>query len=252
MRYREADGAERMVPLSRVGELPFEDYLPVRSIPHYHGSRHTPGDYWSATTGQLVGYESWLESKWMTLLDFDPDIVAFVAQPLTFDGVDTDGTWEHTPDLFARRADGGVLLLDVKNPVAVDRLDVQHQAARTRAACDTLGWDYGLVTEPDPQLWSTVSWLAGFRRPLHAGREYLPRLLNLAQHPVPVGDLCSFTEIPELARPALFHLCWQQQLVFDLTQPLRESTPLQARGNALAYHVIPPAAPGAALSGGTS
>ena len=46
----------------------------------------------------------------MTLLDFDPDVTAFVGQPLTFDGVDTDGACTHTPDLFARRVDGSVLL----------------------------------------------------------------------------------------------------------------------------------------------
>jgi hypothetical protein len=63
--------------------------------------RHTPGRYWSATTGQLVEYESYLESKWLTLLDFDPAVVAFASQPLEFDGVDGQGAWSHIPD--ARR-----------------------------------------------------------------------------------------------------------------------------------------------------
>ncbi|GAA1264567.1 TnsA-like heteromeric transposase endonuclease subunit [Saccharothrix xinjiangensis] len=237
--YREPGGADQVIPLAQARDVAFEHCPPARVIPHYIGSRHTPGDYWSATTGRLVGYESWLESKWMTLLDFDPDVTAFVGQPLTFDGVDTDGPWTHTPDLFARRVDGSVLLLDVKNPGKLDHLDVQRQARRTRAACRELGWDYGLVGEPDPQLWATVSWLAGFRRPPHAGAEYLPQLLALAHKPVPIGDLCSFTEVPELARPVLFHLCWQQQIVFDLTEPLRESTPVRARADGPAQHVDP-------------
>lgn len=237
--YREPDGTEQIIPLARASEVPFEHCLPARTIPHYIGSRHTPGDYWSATTGRLVGYESWLESKWMTLLDFDPDVTAFVGQPLTFDGVDGEGPWKHTPDLFARRADGSVLLLDVKNPTKLDHLDVQQQARRTRAACEQLGWDYGLVGEPDIQLWATVSWLAGFRRPLYAGQQYLPRLLALTENTVPIGEVCAFADIPELARSALFHLCWQQRIVFDLTQPLRESTLIRARGDGPAYHLDP-------------
>ena len=31
--------------------------------------------WWTATTGSLVGYESWLERDWLMLLDFDPDVV---------------------------------------------------------------------------------------------------------------------------------------------------------------------------------
>ncbi|MFI6997188.1 TnsA-like heteromeric transposase endonuclease subunit [Nocardia sp. NPDC050175] len=225
--------------MSAIGDVRFEDCLPARVIPHRIGQTHTPGDYWSATTGTLVGYESWLESKWMTLLDFDPDVVAFAGQPLTFHGIDTDGTWIHTPDIFARHDDGAVLLLDVKNPDAVTDLDVIQQADRTRRTCDQLGWDYGVFTEPDRQLWATASWLAGFRRPPLAGHEYLPRLLSLAQRPVRFGDLCSFCEIPELARPVLFHLCWRQEIVFDLTSPLQETTILHARNDSHAYHVTP-------------
>jgi len=238
--YRDPDGVERLVPQAAAADVPFELCPPARAIPHHLDQKHTPGHYWSATTAGLVGYESRLESKWMTLLDFDPDVVAFVGQPLTLHGIDADGNWTHTPYIFARRIDGSVLLLDVKNPNKVADLDVQHQARRTRAVCDGLGWDYGLFAEPDPQLWATVSWLAGFRRPPRAGQEYLAPLMTLAQRSAPLGDLCSFCEVPELARPVLFHLCWQQQIVFDLTRPLREATTVRARFDEPAFHVTPP------------
>jgi hypothetical protein len=42
------------------------------------------------------------ESKWLTLLDFDPGVVAFTTQPLEFDGVDGQGARCHVPDVFAR------------------------------------------------------------------------------------------------------------------------------------------------------
>ncbi len=236
--YRDSDGAEHHLGLHAAADIAFENAALARTIPEYIGQRHTPGDYWSATTGSLISYESWLESKWMTLLDFDLDITAYSSQPLTFHGVDAAGSWSHTPDIFARRRDGSVLLLDVKNPRTAGHLDVLTQARRTRATCQKLGWDYGVFTDIDRQLWATVSWLAGYRRDPHAGQNYISQMMALAHVPVPFADLLLFAEAPELARPVLFHLCWRQEIVFDLTRPLRDSTLVHARRpDESAYHV---------------
>jgi hypothetical protein len=107
VRYVDGDGCEHVVRLEQAADVSFEDGRMARPIPSYRGQQHTPGRYWSATTGQLIEYESYLESKWFTLLDFDPAVVAFTAQPLEFDGVDGQGSWCHVPDVFARRVDGG-------------------------------------------------------------------------------------------------------------------------------------------------
>ncbi|MFJ4912895.1 TnsA-like heteromeric transposase endonuclease subunit [Streptomyces sp. NPDC088726] len=115
IRYCDPGGTEHLIPASRAAGVAFEDALPAREIPSYAGQHHTPGHYWSATTDRMVGYESYLESKWMKLLDFNPNVGAFSAQPFTIDAQDTAGEWQHTPDLFVRRRDGTVLLLDVKN-----------------------------------------------------------------------------------------------------------------------------------------
>ena len=49
--------------------------MPVRGFPSYKGQRNHVGRWWAATTGSLVGYESWLERDWQMLLDFDSDVV---------------------------------------------------------------------------------------------------------------------------------------------------------------------------------
>jgi hypothetical protein len=224
LRYLSSDGGPRFVGMDRASDVAFEECPPVRRIPHYGGSAHTPGEYWSATTGDLIAYESFLESRWMMLLDFDPDVVAFCGQPFTFDGVDSDGAFTHTPDLFARRADGCGLLLDVKNPKEIGKPAVVLQARRTAAACERIGWQYRMVGEPDRQPMANIAWLAGFRRPLHAGAEMIPPLLALAAQPVSLAEMLSFQSVPELARSVVFHLLWQGRLAFDLHQPLRETT----------------------------
>jgi hypothetical protein len=61
--------------------VPFEECMPVRGFPSYKGQRNRVGRWWTATTGSLVGYESWLERDWLMLLDFDPDVVGIAAQP---------------------------------------------------------------------------------------------------------------------------------------------------------------------------
>ncbi|WP_344447323.1 TnsA-like heteromeric transposase endonuclease subunit, partial [Kitasatospora nipponensis] len=178
-------GTEHLVPAADATTVPFEDCLPARDLPSYPGIRHTPGSYWAACCDAVLDYESYLESKWMRLLDFDHQVKALSAQPFLFEGADRSGKWRHTPDLFVRRTDGSALLLDVKNPLRIQTPRVLHQARRTASACELMGWDYQMVGEPDPQLWATVEWLGGYRRPLNATADLIGPLLDLATDPVP-------------------------------------------------------------------
>jgi hypothetical protein len=228
VRYIDAGGDEHYIRLAEAASVPFENGRMARNIPAYRDIAHTPGRYWAATTGELVEFESHLEEKWLTLLDFDAGIAAFSSQPMELEAADENGPWHHVPDIFARRAGGSVLLLDVKNPSRLDDEAVRLQASRTAALCERLGWDYKMVGEPPAQRWANVFELSGKRRPLHMGQDLIPRLLELAAIPVPMGDLLSFVTPEDLARGVLLHLCWWQAIVFDLDQPLRESTPMHA------------------------
>ncbi|WP_234042274.1 TnsA-like heteromeric transposase endonuclease subunit [Streptomyces marianii] len=214
--------------LDQAAEVAFESCPPIRRIPHYIGQKHTPGWFWSATTGTLLGYESYLESQWLTLYDFDPVITGISTQSLILDGVGVGEVWEHTPDIFCRRSDGTALLVDVKNPRLLDHPDVLLQAERTLAACEELGWDYRLVGAVEAQRFANISWLAGYRRPPHSGAELADRLIALARRPVAIDLLLSFMDEPELAFPVLCHLLWHHRLICDLDAPLRASTTVTA------------------------
>ncbi|MFF3400381.1 TnsA-like heteromeric transposase endonuclease subunit [Streptomyces sp. NPDC002659] len=228
LHYFDPGGTERLTPAGHAAGVAFEDALPAREIPSYAGQHHTPGHYWAATTDRMVGYESYLESKWMKLLDFDPELAAFSAQPFTIEAQDAEGAWQHTPDLFVRWRDGSALLLDVKDDNRMHVPAVAQQARRTAALCEQIGWDYDMVGEPDSLRWATVSWLAGYRRPLRAGKDLTSPLRRLAQKAVPIGELVSFQPVPELARAVVYHLMWHHQLTFDQTRPLRDHTHVRA------------------------
>ncbi|CAM5626201.1 TnsA-like heteromeric transposase endonuclease subunit [Streptomyces diastaticus] len=214
--------------LDQAAEVAFEHCPPIRRIPHYIGQKHTPGWFWSATTSTLLGYESYLESQWLTLYDFDKDIVGISTQSLIFDGVGVGEVWEHTPDVFCRRSDGTALLVDVKNPRLLGHPDVLLQARRTREACEELGWDYHLVGDVEAQRFANISWLAGYRRPLYAGADLADRLIALAERPVAAEQLLSFMDEPDLAFPVLCHLLWHHRLICNLDAPLRASTAITA------------------------
>ncbi|MFE7076318.1 TnsA-like heteromeric transposase endonuclease subunit [Streptomyces sp. NPDC057620] len=224
VRYVDSQGVQHLVRWEEAADVPFENSRMVRAIPSHRDQGHMPGHYWVAKWGDFVEYESVLESKWLTLLDFDPHVTVFVTQPFEFDAIDARGTWQHTPDVFARRRDGSALLLDVKNPEQRDDPNVRMQEERTRRACERLGWDYGMVSEPSAQRWVNVDLLSSARRPLHLGAELVPRLLELAREPVEIGKLMRFMEFPDLARGVLYHLMWHRRIVTDLDRTLRETT----------------------------
>jgi hypothetical protein len=69
-------------------DVRFERVRPVRTFPSLRGQASFRGLWWSATTGRLVGYESWVERDVAMMLDFDPQVIAFAgAPPARQDGV---------------------------------------------------------------------------------------------------------------------------------------------------------------------
>lgn len=230
VRYYDADGTEHLVAAQNASAVDFASCTPARDIPSYVGQHHTPGLYWSASSDRHVAYESFLELKWMKLLDHDPHVALFTSQPFTLKGADAHGRWRHTLDLFVRRTDGSVLIVDVKNPLSLSKPSVIQQADRTAEACRRIGWDYQMVGDIAPQRWANIEWLAGYRRPLRSCAHLADPLLALADRPVAVGDLVSFQPAPELARPVVYHLLWHNRLACDLDQPLRDHTRVWTTG----------------------
>ena len=115
--------------------MPFESCQPVRGFPSYKGQRNLIGRWWTATTGTLIGYESWLERDRLVLLDFDSTTVGIASQPFWLFWTTSHGKRRsHAPDYFARLADGTALVLDCR---PLNRIKPRDQAAfdATRIAC---------------------------------------------------------------------------------------------------------------------
>ena len=63
--YVDAESGARRLALIDAWSVPFEECMPVRGFPSYKGQRNHVGRWWTATTGSVVGYESWLERDWL-------------------------------------------------------------------------------------------------------------------------------------------------------------------------------------------
>lgn len=214
--YRDETGAACSGPLTVLWNMRFEQVLPVRAFGSFRGQRHFSGAWWFATTGEQVGFESWVERDRVMLLDFDPDIVSLSSQPFWLSWQDREGARvRHVPDFFARRRDGSALVVDVRPEQRVRARD-EVVFSTTKQVCAAVGWDYQRVGCLDPVLAANLRWLAGYRHPrcLDAlcGQRILEAVsgsLTLAQGVDRAGDRLA-------ALPSLFHLVWAGAVTVDL------------------------------------
>ncbi|GAA3509878.1 hypothetical protein FHR32_001987 [Streptosporangium album] len=209
------DGERRL--RTRLGDgwsVRFEHVRPVRGFRWAKGGRGFAGWYWSATTGDHVGYESWLERDRLILLDFDPQVVGIASQPFWLHWRDGDAR-RHAPDYFVRLADGRARVVDVRAADQVNERTAEAFAG-TAEACAAVGWEFEHLGVPDPMFMANVRWLARYRHARCVRDEVVGRLERVFRRPTPlragaeeVGDVLSVL-------PTLFHLLWAGVLRVDL------------------------------------
>jgi hypothetical protein len=209
-------GAKQSGALQVLWSTGFEHVSPVRSFGSFQGQRSFQGSWWFATTGEHVGFESWVERDAVMLLDFDPDVVAVSSQPFCLTWAGQPRARRHVPDYFARLADGSAVVIDVRPDELVGADDAEVFAAAQRA-CAAVGWGYRRVGEVGAVLAANVRWLSGFRHRrcgnALAGSELVRRV---AAGPVTVADLAGCAGDPVAVLPVLYHLLWRGVLAADL------------------------------------
>ena len=92
-------------------------------------------------------------------LDFDPAVVAMASQPFRLVWTDGARNREHTPDYFARLADGTGVVVDVRPDGLVDEKAAEVFAFTARI-CETAGWKFRLVGDLDQPFRANLRWLA--------------------------------------------------------------------------------------------
>jgi hypothetical protein len=228
--YVDAESVARRLALIDAWSVPFEECMPVRGFPSYKGQRNHVGRWWTATTGSLVGYESWLERDWLMLLDFDPDVVGIAAQPFWLLWTTPEGKpCSHAPDYFARSAGGAALVMDCRPTDRIKPRDADAFAV-TRAACELVGWRYEVAGSPVPVVVGNVRWLSGYRHPRHDLPDEAAAVQVAFAAPTPLMAGTESVGDPIAVLPVLFHLLWCHRLHADLSVPLSPDTEVAAVG----------------------
>jgi hypothetical protein len=230
--FVDVDGTVRREPLSRCWGVAFERVSPVRGFASFRGQRNRPGWWWFASTGELVGHESWLERDRLMALDADPEVVGVAAQPmwLHWAGNGSGRVLRHAPDYFARRADGTGVVIDVRPDQRIGDKDAAVFAATARF-CAQVGWEYQRVGELDPVHAANLRWLAGYRHPRYAQPALMERLRAVFAEPAPLLAGAAAVGDPVAVLPVLFGMLWRGELAADLdTCRLAPATLVRARG----------------------
>jgi hypothetical protein len=203
--YVDEDLVRRRDPLPACWTLRFERFPAVREIRSLKGQGSVARDYWAATTRDSVRCESHLERHHAMLLDFDPTVTALVGQPFRLFWPGVRGRRGHVPDLFARLADGGGLVVDVRPDDRIGPEDREAFAATARG-CKLAGWSFRRVGAIAPVLLANLRWLAGYRHPRYHCEPTADRLTSVFTEPLPLFTGAEKVGDRIAVLPVLYHL----------------------------------------------
>ncbi len=221
--YTDDRDRRHAIALEAAAAVDFGQVRAVRQPPAYRGQRNFPGWWWSATTRSHQVYESWLGRHHIIEADRDIRVAGITGQPFELAWPVRKKQMRHVPDLFCRMLDGRVVVTDCRSASKTDE-KFRHKAAITAAACDVIGWEFRLASEPDPVWAANLRWLAGYRHPRFGDECLEAVLLELFTYPQPLAEGARQAGDPIRILPVVFHLVWRARLTGDLGRPLGPGT----------------------------
>lgn len=213
---------------SRVSADRLTSAAPWREFRWHRGQKHYSGTYWSSTMAGHVTYESGLELANLVLLDANSEVTDIVSQPFRLTATVDARRRAHVPD-FLIVDDEGLLVIDVKPAEKLLIPEVRAPLDWTRVLVERRGWRYEIRSEVDPQLLSTMKFLAGYRNPamFDEGLVEIFAEASLAGRTVEEASVAVDRVPPAIALAVVFHLVWTDRLGVDMSRPLCAHTVLQ-------------------------
>ena len=158
----------------------FPGSSPWRKFGSRKGQAHYPGAYWSAVAGGHVPYESRLELSFLLFADREPGARAVYAQPFRLVAAVGGRIRRHVPDFLVEDGDGGLTVVDVKPRRRLGDEKVKFTFGWTAGLAGSLGWGFGVFSEPEPGVLANVRFLSGYRRVRQFDPAVLEKTLSLA------------------------------------------------------------------------
>lgn len=185
--------------------------------------KHIPAYFWVSQLNELVWYESRLEMFSLKQLDFTQKITAVLPQPFCLHFKADGKRKRHIPDFLVWLEGGQRLLVNVKPRKYVDKPLNQRSFQACTELCESLGWRYTTLSEPNPIFLANLNWLAGYRRIPANFKQFATTIIEKATKRQTIQDILADVGPESLVRPVLFFLMWKRQLDFD-TRSLLSNT----------------------------
>jgi hypothetical protein len=207
--FIDADGTPRREPLSGCWNVAFERVAAVRGFASFRGQRNRPGLWWFATTGELVGHESWLERDRLMALDADPEVVGWLRSRCGCAGPGNLAARSATPRIISPAALMAPAWSSTCGPD--QRIGEQDAAvfAATARLCAQVGWEYQRVGELGAVHAANLRWLAGYRHPRFAQPGLAARLGEVFADETPLLGGAAAAGDPVAVLPVLFGMLWR-------------------------------------------
>ncbi|MBZ9753632.1 TnsA-like heteromeric transposase endonuclease subunit [Deinococcus sp. HMF7604] len=212
-------------PLLLLAHTAIGSLAPIRQPNNFKGQKHITGLYYSPTTGRQHAFESRLEQKALTRVDFELSPQAIATQPFALLYDDGDKRRGHIPDILVQLQDARPLVIDVKPKAFVEMNKVPFSAMRE--ACNEIGWTYAIWTEMHPTYWHNLSFLYGYHRHSSELAVFAETLVNRLQDgPLTIRQVLEDFVSPSLVRTTLFHLMWRRRIQANLAERLHDDAVL--------------------------
>lgn len=228
VQIRQRDESVQITQLSSLVLASFDAAIPWRRFRSYRDQRHYSGSYWSTTMESLVGYESRLELANLLSEDFDRATIWILSQPLLLEGRDGSRKRRHVPDYLVERTGGRACVIDVKPAALLADPKIAAPLQWSARLVESIGWDYVVLSEPEPIRAANIRFLAGYRRAFQFAPVEVEAVRFAVQEPMTIGQAIRIAAVqlaePEYARGIVLHLLWTGRLMTDLSMPLASMT----------------------------
>ena len=211
--------------------------MPVRKVPKNH--LFVTGRHATELSSEMVEFESPLEKEYMLLLDFDPRVAGYEAQPVR---IQLPTGRFYVPDVLVRfllGSDGiepARELVEVKTSGDLDRNAAEYAVkfAAAELYAQEMGWKFCIKTERDirtPRL-ANIKFLRRYRQdiPLPEDSDRVLEQLKRCTGPGSSEDVIAAIAATneERARwlPVIWHLVATRQIQTDLDNAFGHDVPL--------------------------
>ena len=133
-------------------------------------------------------------------------------QPFLLEGDDRGTSGRHIPDYLLGHADGSVCAVDVKPAQKLSGPKVRDSLGWSRRVIEKHGWEYRVLSEPDPVALANLQFLAGYRRSVRFDPAEASAAAAEVGPPQIFGDavraVTPITGDAGFARSLVLHLAW--------------------------------------------